>query len=109
MTSAYASRIFLSFFAQHQTNNQYCHIIPSVIATIEMGRYRKILFGSDRGPVVVDPCAKVCGFSYVLFMAGITIDEIDAVISFAGKVLQNLVIATCHRTAESLSVRAILA
>jgi hypothetical protein len=53
-----------------------------------------VLFGSDRGPVVVDPFAKVFGFSYVLFMADITIDEIDAVISFAGKVPQNLVIAT---------------
>jgi hypothetical protein len=82
-----------------------------VIATIEIGSYRHVLFGSDRGqvPVVVDPFAKVCGFSYVLFMADITIDEIDAVISFTGKVPQNLLIATCHRTAESLSVRAILA
>jgi hypothetical protein len=43
-----------------------------------MGSYRQALFGSDRGSVVVDPFAKVCGFSYVLFMADITIDEIDA-------------------------------
>jgi hypothetical protein len=59
--------------------------------------------------VVVDPSAKVCDFSYVLFMADITTDEIDAVIYFAGEVHQNLVTATCHRTAESLNVRAILA
>jgi hypothetical protein len=46
-----------------------------------MGSYRQVLSGSDRGPVVVDPFAKVCGFSYVLYMADITIDEIDAVIN----------------------------
>ena len=90
-------------------NNQYCHVLPSVIATIKMGSYRQVLFGSDGGPVVVDPSAEVCGFSYVLFVADITTDEIDAVICFAGEVPQNLVTATCHRTAESLSVRAILA
>jgi hypothetical protein len=43
-------------------NKQYCHVLPSVIATIEMGSYRQVLFGSDGGPVVVDPSAKVCGF-----------------------------------------------
>jgi hypothetical protein len=72
-----------------------------------MGSYRQVLFGFDGGPVVVDPSAKVCGFSYILFMAHITTDEIDAVINFVSKVPQNLVIATCHRTAESLSVRAL--
>jgi hypothetical protein len=57
-----------------------------MIATIEMGSYRQVLFGSDRGPVVVASFAKVCGFSYVLLMADITIEEIDAVISFAVQV-----------------------
>jgi hypothetical protein len=60
-------------------NNQYCHVLPSVIATIEMGSYGQVLFASDRGPVVVGPFAKVCGFSYVLFMADIIIDEVSAV------------------------------
>jgi hypothetical protein len=36
--------------------------------------------------VVIDPFAEVCSFSYVLLMADITTDKIDAVIGFAGEV-----------------------
>jgi tRNA G37 N-methylase Trm5 len=49
-----------------------------VIPKIEMGRYRKVLFSFDEGSMVVDPFAEVCYFSYVLFMADITADKIDA-------------------------------
>jgi hypothetical protein len=53
---------------------------------------------------VVDPLAEVCCFSYVLFMADITADEMYAVIGFAGEVSKDLIAATCHRTTETLSV-----
>jgi hypothetical protein len=51
-----------------------------------MGSYRQVLFCSDGGPIVVDSFAEVCCFSYVLFLADIKADEIDAVINFAGEV-----------------------
>jgi hypothetical protein len=54
--------------------------------------------------MIVDPLAEVFCFSYVLFLADSTADEIDAVISFAEKVSKNFVTVTYNRTTETLSV-----
>jgi hypothetical protein len=49
--------------------NHYWHVLPPVIATIEMSSYLLVRLSSNGGPVVVNLL-----FSYVLFMVYFTAD-----------------------------------
>ena len=60
-------------------------------------------FGFNSGPMIVDSSSEVPCFTYVLLLAFLTTDKVDAVVSTAGHRSQTFVALSCHRAAESVS------
>ena len=64
-------------------------------------------FGLNSGPVIVDSSSKVPCFTYVLLLAFLTTDKVDAVVSTAGHRSQNLIGENCNISCPQLKLTSI--